>query len=106
MTGTQPSVYSPSLTIDVARFVAPQEQGNTRHLIGMGTAPQRVDLPNLFFGATRARGFVHGRRHARLNDTWANGVDADVGAGELVRDCLRGVDDGGFGGSVRGGARV
>lgn len=26
MTGTQPSVYSPSLTIDVARFVAPQEQ--------------------------------------------------------------------------------
>lgn len=106
MSGAQPSIHSPGLSIHIARLIAPQEQHHTRHLIRASTPLHRIQLPNLLLAASRARSLVHGGGHARLDDAGADGIDADAGAGELEGDCLGEGDDAGLGGRVGGAAGV
>lgn len=106
MSSTQSSIYSPGLSIYIAGLVTAQEQDDACNLVRTPTALRRVQLANLLLGAPGARGLVHRRRHARLDDAGADGVDADARARELVGHCLGERDDAGFGGGVGGAAGV
>lgn len=97
MAGTQTTVHSPRLTIDITTLVTTEEERNTRDLIRTTTASSGVNLANFLLAAACASCCVHGFRHARLDETRADGVDANACAAELVRNCLRERDDGCFG---------
>lgn len=97
MSRAQAAIHSPRLAVDIASLVTTQEQRHTGNLVGVATAPRGIQLANLLLGAAGAGGVVHGRRHARLNQAGADGVDADAGAGELVGNGLRERDDGSLG---------
>lgn len=102
MSRAQSPTDIPRLPINVARFVTAQEQGDAGDFIGHGAAVQGVQLADFGLGVARAGGGVHGRGHAGFGQAGADGVAANVGAGELVAGCLHEGDDGGFGGGVVG----
>lgn len=98
MSGAQPAADSPGLAIHIAALVGAQEQGHPRNLVCVAASSRWVQVPNLLLVAPRPGGLVHGGRHARLDETGANGINADPRTGELVRDGLGERDDGRFGG--------
>jgi len=86
---TQPTTYSPGLAINIAALITAQEQGHTRNLIGNRTPLSRVQLPDLALRAARPSVVKDCLGHARLDQTRANGIDANTSAGQLIRTGLR-----------------
>lgn len=106
MSRTQPPIHRPRLPINITRLVPPQKQRHPRNLIRQAPPAQRVQLPNPALRASFPGGIVRRARHARFGQARAEGVAADVGAGELVAGRLHERDDGRFRGAVVGAARV
>jgi hypothetical protein len=102
----QAAINGPGLAIDIAGLIASEEQGDTGNLIRMASPLRRVQLANFLGRATAASRIVHGRSHAGLDETRADGVYADTRSSELVRDGLGKRHNGGLGSRVGRGAGV
>ena len=85
VSSTQSTTHSPRLAIHVATLIATQEQRHARNLVGHSTALQRIQLSDLTLGAAFPGTVKHSLCHARLDETWADRIDPDPGASQLVR---------------------
>lgn len=106
VSSTQPSINSPSLSIDIASTIAGQEQHYSGNLVGNTPSHERIELSNLTFRASFSRHLVHRARHTRLDDTRAHSVASDAHTRQLIRRGLHDTDDSGLGGGVVGGAGI
>lgn len=106
MSSTQSTTNSPRLPIDITTLITTQEQGDAGNFISNSTPLQRIQLPNLALGATGPRQIKHRLRHAGLDQTGADGIDPDAGAGQLVRASLGHGDHSRLGSGVIGGPGV
>ena len=106
MSRAEPPVHGPGLPVDVASLVAGEEEGDASNLVSLPAALEWIQLADLALRAAGARRLERGRRHARLNQAWAYGVDPDPRARQLVRARLRHRHHRGFRGRVRRGPRV
>ena len=88
MSSTQPATNSPSLPINIRSLIRPKEQSNTRNLVSNSTSLHRIQLSNLTLSAAFPCPIKYCLRHACLDQSRTDGVNADSRAGELVRDCL------------------
>lgn len=79
----QASADRPSLAIDIATLIAAEEKSHPSDFIGDSPTLQRVQLPNLTLRAALPRAVKHRLRHACLDQTGADGVDADPRASQL-----------------------
>jgi len=102
MPSTQPPIHRPRLAIDIATFLAAQEERHSRNLVRQAPSLQRVQLPDFLSTASRSRSIVYMCRHAGLDEAGTDGIAPDASPGELVGGRLHHGDDGGFGGRVVG----
>ena len=102
MPSTQPPIHRPRLAIDIATFLAAQEERHSPNLVRQAPSLQRVQLPNFLSTASRSRSIVYLCRHAGLDEAGTDGIAPDACPGELVGGRLHHGDDGGFGGRVIG----
>ena len=84
MSSTQSAINSPSLSIDVAGFITSEEECHSRNFICHCTTSGRVQLSDLLLRPSLPGSLIHWQRHAGLNDPWADGVDPDARACELI----------------------
>ena len=96
------------MPVDVAAVVARKEERSTGDLVWRACASQWIELANIVFFFCRLRHVEHGFRHASLNQSRANCVDANASSAQLLRTDLNHVDYACFACAVRGrpGART
>src|SRR5208282_3650047 len=101
----QAAVHGDGLAIHVRRGIRREKYSGLSDFLRNSVALQRVELADFTFTAVGARALEYWASHSGLNQTWADGIDANTGSAQLVGHRLHQADDAGFAGAVGNSAR-